>query len=38
MLNNLDVRESLDPSKIHLKIQQDATVYQGFIVPYLYEA
>jgi hypothetical protein len=24
--------------KVHKKIQQDATMYQNFIIPYLYEA
>jgi hypothetical protein len=35
----LDVCGSLHHSTIHKeKIQQDATVYQNFIIPYLYEA
>jgi hypothetical protein len=34
----LDVRLSVHLSKIHKqKIQQDATIYQDFITPYLYE-
>ena len=36
---NLDVLGSVHHSKIHKKkIQQDATMYQNFIIPYLYEA
>jgi len=34
----LDVRGSVHHSAIHKKIQQDATVYQNFIIPYLYDA
>jgi hypothetical protein len=35
----LDVRGSVYNSTIHKeKIQQDATIYQNFIIPYLYEA
>jgi len=34
-----DVRGSVHHSSIHKeKIQQDATMYQNFIIPYLYEA
>ena len=32
------VHGSVEHSTIHKKIQQDATVYQTFIIPYLYEA
>jgi len=35
----LDLRGSVRHSTIHYReIQQDATVYQNFIIPYLYEA
>ena len=35
----LDVRGSVHHSTIHKeKIQQDATMYQNFIIQYLYEA
>jgi len=34
----LDVRGSVHHSIIHKKIQQDAKIYQSFIIPYLYEA
>ena len=36
--HNFDIRGSMHHSAIHKKIQQDATVYQIFIRPYLYEA
>ena len=37
--SNLDVRGSVHHSKTHKeKIRQDATMYQNFIIPYLYEA
>jgi hypothetical protein len=32
------VRGSVHHSTIHIKIQQNATVYQNFIIPYLCEA
>jgi hypothetical protein len=32
------VRGSVLHSKIHKKIKQDVTMYQNFIIPYLYEA
>jgi hypothetical protein len=35
---SLDVRGSVHYSTIHKKTQQDATVYQNFIIPYLHEA
>jgi len=35
----LDARGSVHHSTIHeKKVQQDATMYQTFIIPYLYEA
>ena len=37
-LREFDVRESVHHSTIHKKFQQDATMYQNFIIPYLYEA
>jgi hypothetical protein len=37
--NELDVRGSVHHSTIHKeKIQQDATMCQNFVIPYLYEA
>jgi len=33
-----DVRGSVHPSTIPKKIQQNATMHQNFIIPYLYKA
>jgi hypothetical protein len=33
-----DVRGSMHHSRVHKEIQQDTTMYQHFIIPYLYEA
>jgi hypothetical protein len=37
MIYDIDVRGSVHHSTIHKKIQQDATMYQNFIIPYLYK-
>jgi hypothetical protein len=38
-MDYVDVRGSVHHSTIHKeKIQQDATMYQTFFIPYLYEA
>jgi hypothetical protein len=36
--DKLDVRGSVHHSAIHKEIQQDAKMYQNFIIPHLYEA
>ena len=36
--DELDVRGSVHHSTIHKKIQQDTTMCQNSIIPYLYEA